>query len=664
MALSKARAEFSYKLRTIRSQKHLTQKQLADSLGISTKTLSHYEHYGKPCPTIMKRITLMFPDEFNDSLYKILDDRQFFISFYGKLRDIFYLGQECNSKYTPESIFLRVVSLYFSTRNWSDDKYIDKYISTSPAYFALHKINIDTLLSALFPYEISLDESQKKTIKRLQDAVFLLTNIFYFQYRQAHLKNIDNSSNSSNLPYTPNIPLILSHLRKINQYTFNEVSQKIESFCEDLDKMIKDLSKQKQTWEVQSEKEKLEYILLNLKTTPQNIRNYERGVSSPSVPLLEMLFWTYGFGNSKELMDCFISVHNNEVLFPNAPLHRFNSSLPACYNAYVYLAVLQLLFENYHFPYTSLLPHFKFYSKPLYEFFNDDFPDKIIPGTTFYKKLEEEATSLGILGIGEHPDVSCPWTVKELSDLSQVPRSTFYRYYKFTSPTQPTIKKILDIRNKIAQNPCFPNIEAIINSLFLCTEQLFQSEYIDNDYTRFVFNLQYCLHSFSSGIDQEDLEKLLLSIVDLSSLSRYLPEKFSYYLSKKLYSDNIFHEKLYVNKGEIEPTVERSHTEKTNIKIKEKKTEPDNDLTIDIFAKNIAEILIQSSFLDKYLRSYQIPKDLVLCYSKNNTEEMNQKRELLMNDLIMAITASYKHSAKTQNLLDPYLNIDKHPIQD
>ena len=73
MALSKARAEFSYKLRTIRSQKHLTQKQLADSLGISTKTLSHYEHYGKPCPTIMKRITLMFPDEFNDSLYKILD---------------------------------------------------------------------------------------------------------------------------------------------------------------------------------------------------------------------------------------------------------------------------------------------------------------------------------------------------------------------------------------------------------------------------------------------------------------------------------------------------------------------------------------------------------------------------------------------------------------
>ena len=66
-----------------------------------------------------------------------------------------------NSKYTPESIFLRVVSLYFSTRNWSDDKYIDKYLSTSPAYFALHKINIDTLLSALFPYEISLDESQK-----------------------------------------------------------------------------------------------------------------------------------------------------------------------------------------------------------------------------------------------------------------------------------------------------------------------------------------------------------------------------------------------------------------------------------------------------------------------------------------------------------------------
>ena len=161
MALSKARAEFSYKLRTIRSQKHLTQKQLADSLGISTKTLSHYEHYGKPCPTIMKRITLMFPDEFNDSLYKILDDRQFFISFYGKLRDIFYSGQECNSKYTPESIFLRVVSVYFSTRNWSDDKYIDKYLSTSPAYFALHKINIDTLLSALFPYEISLDESQK-----------------------------------------------------------------------------------------------------------------------------------------------------------------------------------------------------------------------------------------------------------------------------------------------------------------------------------------------------------------------------------------------------------------------------------------------------------------------------------------------------------------------
>lgn len=164
MALSKARAEFSYKLRTIRSQKHLTQKQLADSLGISTKTLSHYEHYGKPCPTIMKRITLMFPDEFNDSLYKILDDRQFFISFYGKLRDIFYSGQECNSKYTPESIFLRVVSLYFSTRNWSDDKYIDKYLSTSPAYFALHKINIDTLLSALFPYEISLDESQKKLL--------------------------------------------------------------------------------------------------------------------------------------------------------------------------------------------------------------------------------------------------------------------------------------------------------------------------------------------------------------------------------------------------------------------------------------------------------------------------------------------------------------------
>ncbi len=663
MILSKIRMEFSRKLRTIRSQNHLTQKQLADSLGISTKTLSHYEHYGKPCPTIMKRITLMFPDEFNDSLYKILDDRQFFISFYGKLRDIFYLDQECNSKYTPESIFLRVVSLYFSTRNWSDNKYVYNHHYALPAYFALHKIDIDTLLSSLFHYELSLDEFQRNTIKCLQDAVFLLTNIFYFQYRQAHFKNVDNSSSdSSNIPYTPNIPLILSHLRKITQYTFNEVYQKIESFCADLDKIIKELSNQKQTWEVQSKKERLEYILSSLKTTPQNIRNYERGVSSPSIPLLETLFWTYGFGSSKELIDRFIRVYNNENCFPNYPLYMFNSSLPACCNAYVYLAVLQLLFKDYHFPYTSLLPHFEFDLKPLYEALNDNYSYETIPGTAFYEKLEQEATSLGILGIGDHPDSSCPWTVKDLSDLSQVPRSTFYRYYKFTSPTQPTIQKILDIRNKIVQNPCFPNIEAIKNSLFFCTDQLFQFdsfEFLDNNYSYLIFNLQYCLHSFSLGINQENqknLENLLLSIVDISSLSHYLPEKF--------YDDNIFYEQLYVNKGNIEPTVERSHTEKTNIKIEEKKTEPDNNLPIDLFAKNIAEILIHSSFLDKYLRSYQIPKDLVLCYSKNNTEEMSQKRELLMNDLIMAITASYKHSKKIQNILNQYLNIDENPIQD
>lgn len=461
------RTFWSKKLKEIRSKKHLTQQQLADSLGISTKTLSHYEHTGKIRPSIKEKLEEMFPDELSDKQQYILNDSQLFDTFYNRLHEIFYSDQTSPSTYTPETIFLRVVSLYFSTRDWknNEDIFFGEKILAGFCV-TLFKTDMNTILSAIFPFtankaskkynKISIASYDQRTLYCLQNAVFLLTNSFYFQYRRVQLKkslntNFDYYENSTP-HYSPDIPSILYHLRNINRYSLDDVSKMTQSFRKDLTNRIKELSNLRQTKDVQDEKEQLEYILSSLKTSSQSLKNYENGKTSPSIPLLEMLAWIYGFRDLSKLMRCDIELgsSSNPPHFTTDPKSPSKTSYSYLANAYIYLSILHLQFNHYHVPYSSLPCEFKL--KPLYQKDSENAissettintSNNFIPGSDFYKTLNKESTKLGIFGDVDDNNRSYPWTIRELSAVSDVPLSTLQRYYKFTSPVQPTIQKVL-----------------------------------------------------------------------------------------------------------------------------------------------------------------------------------------------------------------------------
>lgn len=649
------RTFWSKKLKEIRSKKHLTQQQLADSLRISTKTLSHYEHTGKIRPSIKEKLEEMFPDELSDKQQYILNDSQLFDTFYNRLHEIFYSDQTSPSTYTPETIFLRVVSLYFSTRDWknNEDIFYDEKILAGFCV-TLFKTDMNTILSAIFPFtankaskkynKISIASYDQRTLYCLQNAVFLLTNSFYFQYRRIQLKkslntNFDYYENSTP-HYSPDIPSILYHLRNINRYSLDDVSKMIQSFRKDLTNRVKELSNLRQTKDVQDKKEQLEYILSNLKNSSQSLKNYENGKTSPSIPLLEMLAWIYGFRDLSKLMRCDIELgsSSNPPHFTTDP--KSPSKTPYSYlaNAYIYLSILHLQFNHYHVPYSSLPCEFKL--KPLYQKDSENAissdttintSNNFIPGSDFYKTLNEESTKLGIFGDVDDNNRSYPWTIRELSAVSDVPLSTLQRYYKFTSPVQPTIQKVLQVRNTLIKNP--PSELFLKDNIpfFFRLDELFHSqiEKGNSEFQEFFLFLQYSLYLFSNDLDGNLLNDLIHSFADKACLAYYLPS--------------------YKGIDSVDLYVE---VKKTESEAKEDNTKSYQDASIEVMAKKIAEILIQSSYLDKYLESYHIPESSKSSDSIESNADMNRKKELMMDDIITSITDSYKNAAEFQNFLN------------
>lgn len=655
MILSKIRMEFSRKLRTIRSQNHLTQKQLADSLGISTKTLSHYEHTGKIRPSIKEKLEEMFPDELSDKQQYILNDSQLFDTFYNRLHEIFYSDQTSPSTYTPETIFLRVVSLYFSARDWknNEDIFFGEKILAGFCV-TLFKTDMNTILSAIFPFtankaskkynKISIASYDQRTLYCLQNAVFLLTNSFYFQYRRIQLKNSLNTNfdyyENSTPHYSPDIPSILYHLRNINRYSLDDVSKMIQSFRKDLTNRVKELSNLRQTKDVQDEKEQLEYILSSLKTSSQSLKNYESGKTSPSIPLLEMLAWIYGFRDLSKLMRCDIELgsSSNPPHFTTDPKLPSKTSYSYLANAYIYLSILHLQFNHYHVPYSSLPCEFKL--KPLYQKDSANAissettintSNNFIPGSDFYKTLNEESTKLGIFGDVDDDDRFYPWTIRELSSVSGVALSTLQRYYKFTSPAQPTIQKVLQVRNTLIKNP--PSELFLKDNIpfFFRLDKLFHSqiEKGNSEFQEFFLFLQYSLYLFSNDLDGNLLNDLIHSFADKACLAYYLPS--------------------YKGIDSVDLYVE---VKKTESEAKEDNTKSYQDASIEVMAKKIAEILIQSSYLDKYLESYHIPESSKSSDSTENNTDIKRKKELMMDDIITSITDSYKNAAEFQNFLN------------
>ena len=649
------RTFWSKKLKEIRSKKHLTQQQLADSLRISTKTLSHYEHTGKIRPSIKEKLEEMFPDELSDKQQYILNDSQLFDTFYNRLHEIFYSDQTSPSTYTPETIFLRVVSLYFSTRDWknNEDIFYDEKILAGFCV-TLFKTDMNTILSAIFPFtankaskkynKISIASYDKRTLYCLQNAVFLLTNSFYFQYRRVQLKKSHNTNfdyyENSTPHYSPDIPSILYHLRNINRYSLDDVSKMIQSFRKDLTNRVKELSNLRQTKDVQDEKEQLEYILSNLKISSQSLKNYENGKTSPSIPLLEMLAWIYGFRDLSKLMRCDIELgsSSNPPHFTTDPKSPSKTSYSYLANAYIYLSILHLQFNHYHVPYSSLPCEFKL--KPLYQKDSENAissdttinaSNNFIPGSDFYKTLNEESTKLGIFGDVDDNNRSYPWTIRELSAVSDVPLSTLQRYYKFTSPVQPTIQKVLQVRNTLIKNP--PSELFLKDNIpfFFRLDKLFHSQIKNgnSEFQEFFLFLQYSLYLFSNDLNGNLLNDLIHSFADKAFLAYYLPNY-----------DGIYSLNLYIE------------VKKTASEAKEDNTKSYKDASIEVMAKKIAEILIQSSYLDKYLESYHIPESSKSSDSTDSNADMNRKKELMMDDIITSITDSYKNAAEFQNFLN------------
>ena len=101
---------------------------------------------------------------------------------------------------------------------------------------------------------------------------------------------------------------------------------------------------------------------------------------------------------------------------------------------------------------------------------------------------------------------------------------------------------------------------------------------------------------------------------------------------------------------------------KTESEAKEDNTKSYQDASIEVMAKKIAEILIQSSYLDKYLESYHIPESSKSSDSIESNADMNRKKELMMDDIITSITDSYKNAAEFQNFLNPYLYDPTYPL--
>lgn len=119
---------WSNKLKEIRSKKHLTQQQLAVSLGISSKTVYRLEHSSEvPSKKLQNLLTQTFPEYFE--MIQISDTELFHI-FEDLLSHLFKGEKILTSNETPQDIFQKIIHAYFSSRDWNSNSW--KYDEAVP----------------------------------------------------------------------------------------------------------------------------------------------------------------------------------------------------------------------------------------------------------------------------------------------------------------------------------------------------------------------------------------------------------------------------------------------------------------------------------------------------------------------------------------------------
>ena len=296
---------WSNKLKEIRSKKHLTQQQLAVSLGISSKTVYRLEHSSEvPSKKLQNLLTQTFPEYFE--MIQISDTELFHI-FEDLLSHLFKGEKILTSNETPQDIFQKIIHAYFSSRDWNSNSWkYDEAVPKQTIFFYIPEVNFDSLLSALFTKDHSGSSDEIKTLIWLQEAVFLLANKLFFELFAPHILSdydkkqeeiLERTRKETHidelraLPNTPDISLLLYHLRTIKKISFSRICKILDQLCSHLEQGT-----------FHKEQPLIDYVVSNLKVTPQKLRNCEHGTSSPSLPLLEALAWIFNLKNLSSIL--------------------------------------------------------------------------------------------------------------------------------------------------------------------------------------------------------------------------------------------------------------------------------------------------------------------------------------------------------------------------
>lgn len=641
------RTFWSKKLKEIRSKKHLTQQQLADSLGISSKTVYRLEH-SSAVPS--KKLQNLLTETFLECFEMIqISDTELYHIFEDLLSHLFKGEKILTSNETPQDIFQKIIHAYFSSRDWNNDLW--KYSETTPKqdiFFYIPEVSFDSLLSALFTKNHSRSSDEIQTLIWLQEAVFLLANKLFFELIAPRiLSDYDKEQEEvlkkkrketqieelRSLPNTPDISLLLYHLRTIKKISFPKICNILDRLCSRLEQGA-----------FHKEQPLIDYVLSNLKVTPQKLRNCEHGTSSPSLPLLEALAWIFDLKNLSSILyyptNNLFSQKKDSDLFFESP-HLDYSTFSKSQNAYLYYAMLERYFSLDASCYSYLLPAMEFQMNSNIE--NqaaNNFGFDSLPGELFYTMLQEEGKRMGALEDPKKRIFIGGRKINQYDRIYGVSLPTLYRYYNATPPDTPTIQKILKIRNNAifsAYKNYLPNPEALFLSphlaFFTPPENSLEEQENQPSFQNFIDFLLGHLYAKDSDQLLKQFDFVLDQWTDPKVLEVYLPKKKNNQ-DKSSESRNLF---LSLWMTPERPSV-------------------DHLLKLCLFAQKMAECLVISPHLKRYLQAYQIPEDLKSSMlPKDLPDPIAQKRYLFAVDIMIGILSAYYHNTSAHDFLDRYV---------
>lgn len=637
---------WSNKLKEIRSKKHLTQQQLAVSLGISSKTVYRLEHSSEvPSKKLQNLLTQTFPEYFE--MIQISDTELFHI-FEDLLSHLFKGEKILTSNETPQDIFQKIIHAYFSSRDWNSNSWkYDEAVPKQTIFFYIPEVNFDSLLSALFTKDHSGSSDEIKTLIWLQEAVFLLANKLFFELFAPHILSdydkkqeeiLERTRKETHidelraLPNTPDISLLLYHLRTIKKISFSRICKILDQLCSHLEQGT-----------FHKEQPLIDYVVSNLKVTPQKLRNCEHGTSSPSLPLLEALAWIFNLKNLSSILyyptNNLFSQKKDSDFFFESP-HLDYSTFSSSQNAYLYYALLERYFSLDASCYSDLLPAMGF---QMDDHIEDqaarNFGFDSLPGELFYTMLQKEGKQMGALECQKDLVTTGGRKINQYYRIYGVSLPTLYRYYNAAPPDSPTIQKLLEIRNNAIF--CVYKNQLYSDTLFLSPHLAFFSPSEDSpeaqenqpSFQNFIEFLLGRLYAKDSDQLLKQFHFVLDQWVDPKVLKVYLPKKPPNQENPSFYR-NLFDFSSY--------TPERPSV--------------DHLLKLCLFAQKMAECLVISPHLNRYLQAYQIPEDLKSSMlPKDLPDPIAQKRYLFAIDIMIGILSAYYNNLSAHDFLNRYV---------